>query len=320
MTEQPLYKVCVVRDLVYVQRPEAALRMDLYLPQGTSLKVPVIIWIHGGGWRIGDRKLAPDLTAYFAQHGFAMVSIDYRLSQQAIFPAQIQDVQAAIRWVREHGAMYGMDASRIGLWGSSAGGHLAALAGTTGDFSWEESEVDTRTSVLVQAVVDGYGPIDFISMYHPDEWAAQTAANVETRQVALARGSVDSSREEQLLGAPLLSVPDRVAAANPITYVKQGMPPFLILHGLLDELVPVSQSERLYHALKASGNRVTACFVEGARHGFFNDNDFLNRVQERVYLWRYDSGLERIETCVNSVCVAQLCLDFFRKHLCTKEH
>src|SRR5580692_6078407 len=115
---------------------------DVYLPDAEP-PLPVIIWLHGGGWRFGDRRLAPDLTRHFASRGFAMVSIEYRLSGQAVFPAPLEDVKAAVRWVRSAAERYGFDADHIGLWGSSAGGHLAALAALC-------------EPGAVQAVVNGY--------------------------------------------------------------------------------------------------------------------------------------------------------------------
>ncbi|WP_076348215.1 alpha/beta hydrolase [Alicyclobacillus vulcanalis] len=243
-----------------------------------------------------------------------MVSIDYRLSHEAKFPAQIQDVQAAIRWLRRHGSAYGVDVTRIGLWGSSAGGHLAALAAMSSQIRWEE-DVYSEIPAEVQAVVEGYGPIDFMQMYYPNEAAAQEAGNEETRRVVMSGEAGQPSREEELLGAPLLEIPDIVSLANPVTYVRRGMPPFLILHGLDDELVPVSQSKLLYRALKETDNSVVACFIKGAKHAFLNDNDFLAKVQDCVYLWKYESGHEDQKTLVKAVSIGQLCLEFFRRNL-----
>src|SRR4051794_31496741 len=142
--------VTIQRGLVYAQRAEGELLLDLYLPQ-SSVPTPVVIWLHGGGWRRGDRSFAPDLERYFACRGFAMVNIEYRLSGQARFPAQLEDVRDAIRWVRREAARFGLDGSRVALWGASAGAHLGALAATTA-----VEDVDS-----VQAVVDCYGPTDF---------------------------------------------------------------------------------------------------------------------------------------------------------------
>jgi acetyl esterase/lipase len=126
----------VLADLVYAEINGRQLLADLYLPKNKKEPRPVIIWLHGGGWRFGDRKLGPDFSKYFASQGFVMVSIDYRLSDEDIFPAQIHDVKTAIRWVKSIAEQYGLDGNNIGLWGSSAGGHLAALATVTENFQF----------------------------------------------------------------------------------------------------------------------------------------------------------------------------------------
>src|SRR5262249_32110326 len=126
---------------------------------------PVVLWIHGGGWKFGDRKSGPDLKRFFASRGIAMASIDYRLTGEAIFPAQIHDGKTAIRWLHEIAPAYDLDPERIGVWGASAGGHLAALAALSGDGVLEpERPEHAGHTTRVAAVVDGYGPIDFLKM------------------------------------------------------------------------------------------------------------------------------------------------------------
>jgi len=254
-------KVKIIDGIVFSEPNGKQLLVDLYLPQGIEYPPPVILWLHGGGWRIGDRKLGPDLSRYFAERGFAMASIDYRLSGEAKFPAQIEDVTNAIRWLRMAGDKYGFDGSRVGLWGSSAGGHLAALAGA-------------MLQDEVQAVVDGYGPTDFLQMDEHRITAEEASEDPESVRLHPGTKSASpDSPESQLLGAPIGEVPDRVSKANPITFVKEGMPPFLILHGLSDLAVPAHQSELLYEALAAHGNDAVLCLIPGLGHGFFNNND-----------------------------------------------
>ena len=216
---------------------QPGLFLDIYAPTGTgaSTPAPVVIWLHGGAWRLGDRKLAPDLRRYFADHGFAMVSIDYRLSGQAPFPAQLQDVQAAIRWVREHAGDLGFDPQAIGLWGSSAGGHLAALAALVAD-----------ESTAVQAVVDGYGVADLTA---PDQDVPPTVG---------------------LLGGPIAERLELAVAASPAHHVTASAPPFLIMHGAADPLVPATQSITLFEALADAGADATLYLIEGFGHGFLN--------------------------------------------------
>jgi acetyl esterase/lipase len=131
VTQGAASTVTVVADVLFATPAGHPLYADLYLPDAVAIRRPVIVWLHGGAWRLGDRRLCPDLSRHFAERGFAMVSVDYRLSQQAVFPAQIEDVKTAIRWVRHVADQYGLDRDRIGLWGSSAGAHLGALAAVT---------------------------------------------------------------------------------------------------------------------------------------------------------------------------------------------
>ena len=161
----PPADVTVVPDLQFAAPDGRPLLADLHLPARLQAPAPAILWIHGGGWRSGNRHVGPDLSRFFAAGGFAMIAIDYRHSGRAIFPAQIEDVKTAIRWVRRIAAEYGLDASRIGLWGASSGGHLAALAALTGDDRFTPDDALYREhSSAVQAVVEGYGPIDFLQM------------------------------------------------------------------------------------------------------------------------------------------------------------
>ena len=131
--EAPRYEVQVFRDLVYSHAGGSPRLADLYLPQGVAGRLPVIVWVHGGGWRFGDRHLSPDLTRWFAARGFAMVTFDYRLSGEAIFPAPVIDLKTVIRWVRSVADQYGLDPEAIGLWGSSAGSQLSAIAALSND-------------------------------------------------------------------------------------------------------------------------------------------------------------------------------------------
>jgi acetyl esterase/lipase len=262
-----------VPSQTYASPGGAALRADLYLPEGTGAPPPVIIWIHGGGWRSGSRELAPDLSRFFAECGFAMAAIDYRLSRVAVFPAQIEDVRTAIRWLRSVALSYGIDSSRIGLWGASAGGHLAALAALAPLRCFRPAEAaypDHDTAV--QAVVVGYAPIDFLQL---DAHRPPSGTRSEDPESLLLPDpdlpSADAhSYESLLLGAPIATCPDRVRAANPIAYAGDQSVPFLILHGLADTTVPPHQSELLYGALKARRREVSLALIDGLGHGFLN--------------------------------------------------
>ncbi|HEY6892153.1 MAG TPA: alpha/beta hydrolase fold domain-containing protein [Solirubrobacter sp.] len=241
----------VMRDLEYARHATSPLLLDLHLPARPVAPPPVVVWLHGGGWRKGDRSFAPDLDRSFAARGYAMANVEYRLSGDAIFPAQLDDVRAAVRWLRASAGDLGVDASSIGLWGSSAGGHLAALAATTA--------TDERDRV--QAVVDGYGPTDF------------ALADAQTLPGGMPHAPADSP-ESELLGVPLAEAgADLLRAANPIAHVTPKAPPFLIMHGTADLLVPPGQSEILHAALVAAGVESTLCLLDGLGHAFFNGRE-----------------------------------------------
>src|SRR5580658_8954164 len=147
-------EVRFVADQVYSLAGGSARLADLYIPDATIGTCPVVIWLHGGGWRFGDRRLAPDLTSFAQRSGLAVVSIDYRLSDEAKFPAQAEDVKTAVRWVRRVAGQFGFDGDNIGLWGSSAGGHLAGCAAISQEQDFASPE-HAEFSSCVQAVVDG---------------------------------------------------------------------------------------------------------------------------------------------------------------------
>ena len=265
--------VTVVRDQPFAAPDGQTLFADLHLPAAITEPVPAILWLHGGGWRSGNRRLGPDLSRFFAARGYVMVAVDYRLSGRAPFPAQIADVKTAIRWVRAIAPRHGIDGRRIGLWGASSGGHLAALAGLTADGFFTPLDAPYRgSSSAVQAVVDGYGPIDFLQMdahRPPPGTRSQDPENLGLPRPDMRSQDADSY-ESLLLGAPIATCPDRVREASPLTYVHAGAPPFLILHGSSDTTVAPHQSELLFEALSGAGNDATLVLVEGLGHGFFN--------------------------------------------------
>jgi acetyl esterase/lipase len=195
--------VRVVPDLEYARPGGKPLLLDLYLPEKAAGKLPLIVWVHGGAWRAGSRKGTP--APALVPRGYAVASIEYRLSQEAVFPAQIQDCKAAIRWLRAHAKEHGLDPDRFGAWGPSAGGHLVALLGTAGDAKeLEGSDGPAGQSSRVQAVCDWFGPTDFLQI---GKFPSQLNHNAP------------DSPEARLLGGPVLENPEKCRKANPITYV-----------------------------------------------------------------------------------------------------
>ena len=247
--------VTVHRDVAYVTNGHERQKLDLYVPD-TGENLPLIIWVHGGAWRGGDKTHYVRME--YLTTGYAGASINYRLSQHAIFPAQIEDVKAAVRWLRANAETYRLDPNRFAAWGSSAGGHLVAMLGTTGDVAEFEVGEHLTVSSRVQAVVDYFGPTDFLQM------------DAQSLPDGLVHDAPDSP-ESQLVGGPIQEHKDRVARANPITYVSKDDSPFLIIHGDQDKLVPYQQSVLLKDALEAAGVPVTFYQVEGGGHGWFRD-------------------------------------------------
>lgn len=252
--------VPIAKDAAYASVSETQ-KLDLYVPEGDG-PFPVIVSIHGGGFMMGD-KADPMGTAGFDQllaEGYAVAAVNYRLSSEATFPAAVQDVKTAVRWLRANAGEYNLNPDKIGAWGGSAGGNLVAMLGTScGVAELEGSELgNADQSSCVQAVVDWFGPTDFLQM---DAEFAGTSCP-QTHDAA-------DSPESRYLGAPIQDVPELAAQANPITYVTAEAAPFLIQHGTADCNVPPQQSQLLYDALVAAGgpDQATLTLIDGAGHG-----------------------------------------------------
>jgi len=243
----------ILRDIAYIPDGHERQKLDLYLPRQDESDgpLPLIIWVHGGAWRAGSKGNCRSVR--FLKQGYAAASINYRLSQHAIFPAQIEDCKAAIRFIRANAGEYNIDPDRIGVWGSSAGGHLVALLGTTGDVKQFDKGPNMHVSSRVQAVCDFFGPTDLTKMSDFESSMDHDAAD---------------SPESQLIGGPVQENKEACMRANPITYVSKDDPPFLICHGDKDMLVPHNQSVLLNAALIKADVNVKFHTVKGGGHGF----------------------------------------------------
>lgn len=250
--------VVAQRDIAYVPDGDPSQSLDLYLPEKTpDHALPLIVWIHGGGWMGGSKADCPAIG--FVRRGYVAASIEYRFSQKALFPAQIQDCQAAIRWLRANAAKYHIDPDHVGVWGASAGGHLVALLGTAGGaHAFAPIGGNDRQSDRVQAVCDMFGPADFNTVM------AQAAAD-KTRNIFNFNHKGDPY--SQLIGVPLNSDSAKGEAVSPVHYVSKDDPPFLILHGTVDALVPFAQSVELADDLKKAGVDVILQPMPGSNHG-----------------------------------------------------
>ncbi|QDV62094.1 alpha/beta hydrolase [Crateriforma conspicua] len=245
----------LVKDVVFGQGGGRDLKLHLVLPDPPAdAPTPLIVWIHGGGWMGGNKEGGVGRLSRWVKEGFAGATIEYRLTGEAAFPAQIHDCKCAIRFLRAHADKYNLDPSRIAVAGSSAGGHLVALLGTSrgadnleGDGGWNDQRSD------VQAVIDLYGPTDFQIFV--------TTPGYESH-------NRDQSPESRLLGGGIVTEnPEGIRRVNPITYIDPKDPPFLIIHGSADRVVPANQSEALHAALKKAGVKSKLHIIAGAGHG-----------------------------------------------------
>lgn len=252
--QQPLPPgISTSRNIEYVRGGAPRQTLDIYFPDKVERPLPLIVWIHGGAWRGGGKERPPALP--LLADGFVVASITYRFSQDAPFPAQIEDCKAAIRWLRAHAKEFNIDPARVGVWGSSAGGHLVAMLGTAGDVqAWEKGE-NLDQSSRVQAVCDWFGPADLLTM------GAQSGPGSRIQHDA------PDSPESRLIGGAVQESKDKGRAASPLSHVTGDDPPFLIMHGDRDPLVPHQQSVALNGALKKAGVDSTLKTLEGSGHG-----------------------------------------------------
>lgn len=245
-------------DVKYVPDGDEAQALDIYYPEKPAEKpLPLLIWIHGGGWQGGSKTQVPYLSQL--KRGYVVASIEYRFSQKAKFPAQIQDCQAAIRWLRANASRYSIDPQRIGVGGASAGGHLAALVGTSGGANaFPKIGGNEDQSDRVQAVCDIFGPTNF--------WTVVKQANEDPNVKNIFKWN-EGDPYSRLIDARLGEDREKCDAVSPVHYVSSDDPPFLILHGDRDVLVPFAQSVELAEKLSAAGVDVTLQRLPGAGHG-----------------------------------------------------
>ncbi|PKW14394.1 alpha/beta hydrolase [Saccharopolyspora spinosa] len=246
----------VQRDLIYAEHGTGALKLDLYLPEQRETRTPLIVYVHGGGWNAGVRTLNADsgspesLTAQrLLERGYAVATVDYRLTGVAQYPAQVVDVADAVRWLQQHAGQWHLDADRIGLWGASAGGHLVSQLGALAG----DPEKPGGGLTGIRAVVDWFGPVDMSAeaqLAHPkmQEYASKVV--------------------RQLLGCMPVECPGKADSASPIKNISGDEPPFLIQQGTADSLVPIDQSLDLARDLRRLGVSAELHPYEGLDHGF----------------------------------------------------
>jgi acetyl esterase/lipase len=274
----PTFDDLVVGDAPLDAGGTMPVRMDVWRPAGIATPVPLVLWIHGGGWMSGDHNALPGVAVSLLQNGIALATIDYRLSSEAIFPAQIEDVKGAVRYLRANAQTLGIDGARIACWGSSAGGHLSALLATSAGVAECEGTTggNAQFSSAVLAAVDYFGPTDLVNM----------SLDVTTPPGSIIDHDAADSPESQLIGfdgpgeglgvlranltnpaAPFPALAALAALVNPITHVDGQDPPVFVAHGTDDPVVPIHQGERMVAALQAANVDVIWRPSQGAGHG-----------------------------------------------------
>jgi acetyl esterase/lipase len=266
----------IVKNVRYGKVGDADLLLDVYRPKTMPKELmPAVVWIHGGAWAYGDKE--NPLALFLAYYGYFVVSIDYRLVPMHKFPAPLEDAKCAVRWLRANATQMRVNPDRIGVWGASAGGHLAAMVGLTSDRrEFDGNGGHATNSSRVQAVC---------AFFPPTQWEPFVDNDERQRQILF-----------NFLGASYAAKPDLYRQASPVTYVKKDAPPFLLVHGDADPEVPVSQSERLDAALRDVGAEVTFIRVKNANHSFqsANGSPIAPRYQE----------------------IQRAVIAFFQRHLC----
>lgn len=254
--------VMTISDLVYAKTPEGDLQLDLYLPDNNRKDV-LVIWIHGGAWRSGSKEDPPKLLL---KHGYPMASINYRLSTEAAFPAQIHDIKAAIKFLRSKSKGFKFNADKIVLWGSSAGGHLAALAGLSNEDEYLEGTIGQLSveSSSVKGIIDFYGPANLTTIL---KQSTPLGLDVRIPALDLLLGRHDDEAMQK--------------KASPVFYIDENDPPVFIAHGEQDPQVPINQSVELYTRCIRSGVNADIHFVEGNGHGGYG---FENHIMEKLLL------------------------------------
>jgi len=243
----------IKRDLVYSSVGSRELHLDLFLPKEGAGPFPAVVYIHGGAWSGGNKNAFQRQAAYMATKGYVGACIQYRLSGEARYPAAVHDSKAAVRWLRANAARYRIDPKRMGAAGGSAGGHLVAFLGTTGEKKeFEGQGGNAGLSTRVRAVA-AFNPVLDMTMVRMRDPAASAGGALE-----------------KFLGASYAERPDLYAEASPITHVSRDSAAFLFLHGAADTTVPYQQSVEMMKKLKEAGVYADLFSAEDARHGFFN--------------------------------------------------
>ena len=274
--------VNTIRDIPYADNDNPRQKLDMFLPKDpkSDKPLPVVVFIHGGAWRAGNKSGGLRMVAPYVESGnYAGASIAYRLSSEAIWPAQIHDCKAAIRWLKANAKKHNLDPDRIAVWGTSAGGHLVAMLGVSSDVKQLEGKIgkNLKFDSRVACVVNWFGPTDMLTIGKYPSHLKHDAPN---------------SPEAKLLGGAIHENKPAARSASPVTHVSKGDSPFLTMHGTNDQTVPFNQGERIHEALTKAG--VPSIFVKmvGAGHGGFRPPETQERVKAFIEKYLRDKKVE----------------------------
>ena len=245
----------VIRNLPYVLQGHERQKLDLYIPPNAAAEAPLLVWIHGGAWKEGGKENCPAVG--MMGKGWVVASLNYRFSQHATFPAQIEDCKAALRFLRAHAAEYHINKKRVAVWGASAGGHLVALLGVTGGTREFDVGDNLEQSSAVSCVIDWFGHTDFL------HWGAGSVIKTGNKDAVVAA----------LFGGPVPEHLELARKGSPITWAGKDSAPILIMHGDKDPLVPLQQSETFAAALAKAGVPCVLQVYPGQGHGGPRFND-----------------------------------------------
>jgi acetyl esterase/lipase len=256
-----MHSVKAERNLLYAQADGQALHLDIYSPKKPIGKLPVVVWIHGGSWNSGNKDSCP--ISFMAAQNLAIVSLDYRLVPTVTFPAPLYDCKAAIRWLRANAEKYHLDADHIGIFGASAGGHLALLLATTADNPKMEGDVGGHAtfSSRVQCVCAFYPPTDLNRLVANPKFRLNPDGDVA-----------------KLIGGAVASNVNKANFASPLFYVDTNCAPVFLLHGGADELVPPEQSQVFFEALNQTGVEAHLEIIPGKGHGIIAPPDAAEKI------------------------------------------
>ena len=281
--------VKTIADIPYGDNDNPRQKLDLFLPRNpkSDKPLPVVVFIHGGAWRAGNKRGGLRMVAPYVESGnYAGASIAYRLSSEAIWPAQIHDCKAAIRWLKANAKKHNLDPDRIAVWGTSAGGHLVAMLGVSGDVKELEGKIgkNLKFDSRVACVVNWFGPTDMLTI---------------GKYPSRLKHDAPDSPEAKLLGGAIHKNKAAARNASPVTHVSKGDSPFLTMHGTNDQTVPFNQGERIHEALTKAG--VPSIFVKmvGAGHGGFRPPETQKRVKAFIEKHLRDKKVEVSDKPIN---------------------